>query len=85
MPGWKSINNGNNSRRPASISNIRTIFEKMLKLPKFCAGPASASPGPILFIVARTAVKLVVKSLLSIETASTDKKNIIVNGMPFLF
>ena len=67
---------GNNSKRPASISNISTYLEKSEKIEKFCVGPTSSKPGPILFNVAATAVKLVVKPKLSIPISNTDKKNI---------
>ena len=46
---------------------------------KFLLGPTSSSPGPILFIVAATAVKLVVMSHPSIDTSRTEKENKITN------
>ena len=42
-----------------------------LKCAKFCVGPTSSSPGPILLNVAATAVKFVVRSLPSNETRKT--------------
>lgn len=47
-------------------------FDNIEKWPKFCAGPASPSPGPILLRVATTAVKLVTRSLSSSVTINTD-------------
>lgn len=65
---------GNSSKRPASISNIRTYFEKLEKTEKFCVGPTISKPGPMLFSVAATAVKLVVKLKLSILIISREIK-----------
>lgn len=61
------INNniGNNSSLPANISKIITILERFEYIEKFPVGPTILSPGPILFNVATTAVKLLVKSKLS--------------------
>ena len=53
---------GRISSLPASISNIRIYFEKTENCEKFPHGPTISSPGPILFKVAVTAVKFVVKS-----------------------
>lgn len=78
IAGWKRIRSGNNSSLPANISNIRIILEKMLKCPKFCVGPTRARPGPILLIVAITAVKFVTKSLPSKEMAKMDREKIII-------
>ena len=68
------INNniGNNSSLPANISKIITILERFEYIEKFPVGPTILSPGPILFNVATTAVKLLVKSKLSIEMISTE-------------
>lgn len=65
---------GNSSKRPASISNIRTYLEKLEKMEKFCVGPTISKPGPILFNVAATAVKLVVKLNSSILISSKEIK-----------
>ena len=75
LEGMNKINMGNSSRRPASISNIRTNLLKCEKNPKFCVGPTSSSPGPILFNVATTAVKLVVKSFSSAPISRTEINN----------
>ncbi len=64
---------GKSSSRPASISIIITNFEKALKIEKFCVGPTKPKPGPMLFKVAITAVALVVKSKLSIDTSKSDR------------
>ena len=61
-PGWNRIRRGKSSSRPASMSNIRTYFEKWLKNEKFDVGPTRFKPGPMLFMVARTAEKFVAKS-----------------------
>ena len=58
----KSRSIGKSSSLPASILNIRTSFEGIEKKLKLQVGPTSESPGPILFIVADTAEKLVIKS-----------------------
>ena len=52
---------GKSSSLPANISKIRTNFVKGEKNAKLLVGPTSSSPGPILLIVAATAVKLVIK------------------------
>lgn len=54
------------------MSNINIYLEKILKWTKLCVGPTMASPGPTLLIVAATAVKLVVKSFPSKESARSD-------------
>ena len=58
------------------MSKISTIFENGEKKLKFWVGPTSESPGPMLLIVAVTAVKFVVKSWLSMEMQSTDSAKI---------
>ena len=83
--GWNNISIGNNSRRPASISKIITYFDSIEKCPKFCVGPAIASPGPMLFIVAATDVNVVTKSLFSNERINTEIENKIVNVMKYTF
>lgn len=72
---------GKSSSLPASISNIRTHLENPVRIPKLQLGPTSDSPGPILFNVARTAEKFVVKSLPSIETRNTDVTSIRIKVM----
>ena len=42
----------------------------------YYVGPTPAKPGPMLFMVAATAVKLVVKSILSMLIARSEKANI---------
>ena len=68
------INNniGNNSSLPANISKIITILERFEYIEKFPVGHTILIPGTILFNVATTAVKLLVKSKLSIEMISTE-------------
>ena len=63
---------GNSSSRPNSISAVRTIFASGEKAAKQPVGPTSPRPGPMLFSVAITAVKVVTKSRLSSATSSTD-------------
>lgn len=58
--GENSTKIGKISNLPISISIERTIFESAEKALKFCVGPTLASPGPMLFKVATTAVKFVV-------------------------
>lgn len=67
---------GNSSKRPASISKISTSFEPSEKIEKFCVGPTSSKPGHILFRVAATPVKLVIKSKSLNPNNSTDKEKI---------
>ena len=74
--GWNKINNGNNSNLPASMSNISTHFEKLEKKLKLAVGPTSSKPGPILLMVAATAVKFVTKSFPSNEIRSTEVQKI---------
>ncbi len=63
------------SSLPASISNIITYFEKCEKDAKLSDGPALPRPGPMLFIVAATAVNVLTKSKLSNATRITDATN----------
>ena len=58
------------------MSNIRTHLVNGLKCAKLAVGPTISSPGPILLIVAVTAVKLVTKSFSSSETTSKEKTKI---------
>ena len=53
---------GKISNRPASMSKISTSLAGSAKPLKFCMGPTSSRPGPMLFSVAATAVKLVTMS-----------------------
>jgi len=66
---------GNNSSLPASISNINISFEGIEKKAKLQVGPTASSPGPILFMVAATAVKFVTRLCPSSESSSTDTAN----------
>lgn len=77
--GWKSISRGKSSNLPASISNMKTNFEKKEKFEKLPAGPTSARPGPMLLMVVSTAVKFVTRSLPSNATIKTDEAKIITN------
>ena len=81
--GWNNISSGNNSKRPASISNIITSLEKLLKNPKLQSGPTMESPGPILLIVAATAVKFVTRSCPSKDIAKTETTKIIINVIKY--
>ena len=63
---------GISSSLPAIISKISTSFEGIEKKAKFSVGPTSERPGPILLIVAATAVKLVTASLQSKETSRVE-------------
>ena len=72
--GEKIMRSGNNSSRPANISNISTIFEGILKPLKFPAGPTTESPGPVLLIQAFTAEKSVTRSKESSVKIKTDKR-----------
>lgn len=68
---------GKSSSRPASMSNISTHLDRGLNNAKFWVGPTSSSPGPILFRVASTAVKFVVRSYSSRLTISRETKSTI--------
>ena len=68
--GDKSIITGIISSLPISIFKVRSIFEKYEKSEKLLIGPTSAKPGPILFIQARTAVRLLSNPKSSIEINS---------------
>ena len=65
MDLWNKSSSGNNSSLPASISNIRTYLAKGEKKAKFAEGPTISRPGPILLMVAATAVNPVIRSVLS--------------------
>ena len=56
---------GKISSLPISIIIEKVIFERFENSEKFMVGPTLLRPGPILFIVVATAVKLVAKSKLS--------------------
>lgn len=60
---------GKISSLPASMSNIKTILEKLLNPEKLQVGPTDSKPGPILLKHAITADKLVV-----MENPSTEIK-----------
>ena len=79
--GWKRINSGKSSSLPANISSISIIFEKGLNPAKLPQGPTSSRPGPILLIVAATAVKHVIRSFPSKERKKSERQNIITNDM----
>ena len=64
---------GKSSSLPASISKIRTDFDRGEKKAKFAVGPTPSSPGPMLFKADATAVKLVVKLAPSIEIMRVEK------------
>ena len=49
---------GNSSRRPASISKISTHLLKSVMCAKDAVGPTRERPGPMLLMVAATAVKV---------------------------
>ena len=82
MVGWNSINSGNNSNRPANISNIKTNFAKGENKSKFRVGPTKFNPGPMLFKVVATAVKLVIRSFPSKDSKNIEAANIVINVMP---
>lgn len=65
--GEKNIRSGKISSLPASISKDKTNFEREEKFAKLYIGPTSPRPGPMLFKVAATAVKLVVRSNPSVR------------------
>ena len=73
MEGWKRISIGKSSSLPASISNISTTLDNAEKSEKLLIGPTSLRPGPILFMVAATAVKVVTRSFPSNEIMSSEK------------
>ena len=74
--GAKSTKIGNTSNLPTNISNIKTIFDHHEKPANDPLGPTSPSPGPILLIVAVTAVKFVVTSLPSKEMSKRESTKI---------
>lgn len=69
---------GKSSNLPASISKIRTIFDRTEKSAKLPVGPTTSSPGPMLFKQAITAVKLVVESKLSREIRNTETTSVMI-------
>lgn len=70
------MRSGKISSLPASISKISTHFARGENREKFPVGPTSSRPGPILFKVAATAVKLVVKSYASSPSIRTEPAKI---------
>ena len=68
---------GNNSKRPANISKLSTIFEKLDNEEKFPTGPIkSPNPGPTFPKQVSGAVSVVIISKFSKEINNTDAKNI---------
>ena len=67
---------GKSSSLPASMSKVRIKVEKLEKEEKFWVGPTASSPGPILFKVAATAEKFVIKSKLSMAMSRTENAKI---------
>ena len=67
---------GNSSRRPASMSKIRTSLEKSENMEKFPLGPTRERPGPMLLSVAATAEKLVIRSKLFSAISNMEKAKI---------
>lgn len=67
---------GKISSLPASMSNIRTNFDRSDSWEKLHVGPTAPMPGPILLKVAATAVKQEVKSRLSRLTTRTEAAKI---------
>lgn len=75
--GEKNKSSGMNSRRPAIIKKVSTIFVKSEKLEKLLAGPALPKPGPTLVKAVTVTEKDVIRSLLSKETSTVPTpKNI---------
>ena len=62
VDGAKSSSIGKSSSRPAIIEKVRTMVEKPLNPAKLLVGPIVPRPGPMLLIVAATAVNAVVRS-----------------------
>ncbi len=77
MDGANRTSIGNISSLPASISNIKTNFEKSLKPAKFPVGPTTPRPGPTLLIVHAMEEKFVVISNPFKETSSRETIKII--------
>ena len=76
VPLKKRSIRGKISNRPASMSKINTHLERQEKELKFPIGPTISRPGPILFNVAVTAVKFVIRSKLSREIIRTEAPKI---------
>ena len=74
---------GNSSSRPASISKISTHLLKSLKKLKLQVGPTWFRPGPMLLIVAATAVKLVTRSRPSKDSRKRDSANTVVKAIKY--
>ena len=66
---------GNSSSLPASISKMSTHLDPTLSPAKLAAGPTAASPGPMLLMVATTAVKEVTGSCPYRLTRYTEAAN----------
>ena len=73
--GEKRISIGNSSSLPANISNIKISFDGTEKNAKLPVGPTASSPGPILFMVAVTAVKLVTRLCPSSDSNRSEAVN----------
>lgn len=71
----KIINSGKSSSLPASIVKESTYLDSAENCEKLPVGPTSPSPGPVLFKVAATLVKVVRKSKLSSDTIKKLTKN----------
>ena len=67
------------------MSNMSTYLVNGLNMEKFAAGPTIPKPGPILLMVAATAVKVVTRSVSSKDTSSTDAENTIANVIKYTF
>ena len=63
MEGANKRSIGNNSSLPAIIENVNTRVENPLNPIKLLVGPMVPRPGPMLLIVAVTAVNAVVRSV----------------------
>jgi len=70
MDGANNTNTGITSSLPNIIHADKTILLKFEKSAKLPIGPTISRPGPMLLIVAKTAVNDVVKSKLSNETSN---------------
>ena len=71
---------GKSSSLPAIILKVRTSFESEEKSAKFAAGPTPERPGPMLLMVAATAVKFVTRSRPSIVISSSETINTRITG-----
>src|SRR5699024_191805 len=67
---------GNSSRRPASMSKLSSHLHQGEKSAKEPMGPTISRPGPTLLKQVATAVKVVMRSKPSNESATTDPAKI---------